>query len=185
MNSTLEAESEQEKVRFYEVVDIGVGTKTYRITNAPHSVRYEGNDYVGFGQLLSFDELEENATLEIPKIGITISGIQDPSNTTINPAIDFLSLDYTHAPVEIARVYFNDAGFVGSVKLFEGYITGGSIAVNITDQCAVSLEVASHWGDFDREAGRYTNDKSQQRYFSGDVGFEYSVEVQKEVEFKA
>ena len=38
----------------------------------------------------------------------------------------------------------------------------------------MNLVVTSHWADFDLKAGRKTNDSSQQMFFSGDKGMEFS-----------
>lgn len=186
MNSTLETASERISNTFYELVKITVGSKTYRLSNAPYSITISGDgDYTSFGPLIGFSDIEENATLEIQTLTIQISGIVINGETSITPVDDFLNTDYTHAPVSIRRVYTDDSGIVGNFEIFKGYITGGTVAVNSSDSCSVSIAVANHWSDFDREAGRYTNSTSQQRYFAGDTGFAYASEIQKEIKWKA
>lgn len=185
MNSTLEAASERLSNTYYELVKISVGSKTYRLSNAPYNITIDGDgSYTSFGALLGFGDIEENATLEIQSLSITVSGILINGETSITPVDDFLNTDYTHAPVSIRRVYTDDNGVIGNFEIFKGYITGGTMAVNSSDSCSVNITVANHWSDFDREAGRYTNTSSQQRYFSGDTGFDYASEVQKEIKWK-
>jgi len=42
---------------------------------------------------------------------------------------------------------------------------------------AVNLTVVSHWADFDKKNGRKTNNTSQQRFFSTDVGMDFSSQT--------
>ena len=72
MSETLKSFSETAAVEFYELVEINVGTKTYRVSNAPYSIEYGSNTFQPFGTLLSFDEIEENATMMIQKLTITV-----------------------------------------------------------------------------------------------------------------
>ena len=51
-----------------------------------------------------------------------------------------------------------------------------SIALNENITTAnLGLSVTSHWGNFEKVSGRRTSDTSQQRFFSGDKGFEFSA----------
>jgi hypothetical protein len=52
------------------------------------------------------------------------------------------------------------------------------------ETATVVVETASHWGDFDRENGRFTNENSQKAIFSGDEGFQFARDIQKEIEWK-
>ena len=44
-------------------------------------------------------------------------------------------------------------------------------------QSNVKLVIVSHWADFDKKSGRKTNNSSQQRFFSTDVGMDFSSET--------
>jgi len=41
----------------------------------------------------------------------------------------------------------------------------------------LSLTVVSHWADFEKRSGRLTNNNSQQRFFSTDVGMNFSSQT--------
>lgn len=184
MSETLESFSETAAVEFYELVEINVGTKTYRVSNAPYNIEYGSNTFQAFGTLLSFDEIEENATMMIQKLTITVSGIASHEDSTVQPLQDFLGLDYTHAPVEITRVYYANDAYQGGFQVFRGYISSASALVNTSDETTVSIQVANHFSDFDRQSGRYTNSSSQQRYFPSDKGLDFSKQVQKEIKWE-
>ena len=73
---------------------------------------------------------------------------------------------------QVAHVTVVFAGFIDSMNIT--YAPEG-------DATQVSVDVSSHWSNFDRVSTRYTNNTSQQEFFPNDVGFEYSVDIQKEV----
>lgn len=184
INGTLETSSERASSQYFECVKFELPNQTYRISNAPFDIPIGSDTYQGVGVLMAFDEVEDNATLEIQKMNITVSGILEFENADLAPIEDFLQLDYTHAPVTISRAYVEDEGIVGNFVLFKGYISSASFLLNTQESATVSIEVQNHLGDFEREAGRYTNESSQGRYYPGDRGLQYAGEVQKEIKWK-
>ena len=64
--------------------------------------------------------------------------------------------------------------------LFYGTIDEYKIADN-TDIASLILTVTSHWGNFSKTSGRVTTDNSQQRFFSGDKGMEFSALTVKDI----
>ena len=53
--------------------------------------------------------------------------------------------------------------------------------VDSTTTANLVLNVTSHWGNFDKHAGRTTTDNSQQRFFDGDKGMEFSALTVKDL----
>jgi hypothetical protein len=47
--------------------------------------------------------------------------------------------------------------------------------------CTIAISATSHWVDFERRPGRHTNHAEQQVWFPGDLGFEFSSEIVKEI----
>ena len=62
------------------------------------------------------------------------------------------------------------------ILLYSGNIDTFEIAETET-QSNVKLVIVSHWADFDKKSGRKTNNASQQRFFSTDVGMDFSSET--------
>jgi hypothetical protein len=58
--------------------------------------------------------------------------------------------------------------------LYEGFIDQYSIEDD-TQTAGIGLSITSHWGNFEKVSGRRSSDNSQQRFFSGDKGFEFSA----------
>ena len=58
--------------------------------------------------------------------------------------------------------------------LFHGSLSDFQIEDGGTT-ATISIQATNHFGNFDKINGRTTSDNSQQRFFSGDKGFEFSA----------
>lgn len=190
LTGTLLTEVQKKAVTYVDLVFIDVNSGYY-ITTHQNPIVYDSNTYQPFGQLLSFDTIEENINFEIPNIKVTVSGIPAYDNSDNNFATTVIGADYTDKDVKIYRKYFNadgseinPSGDEGVVQIFEGIIQDATILAN-KETCVVELTTASHWVDFDRQNGRFTNENSQKAAFSGDEGMQFARDVQKEIEWKA
>ena len=68
--------------------------------------------------------------------------------------------------------------------VFDGRIDKPTIKHDIESETAnASMTASSHWTDFSRKAGRYTNDASQQTHFGGDDCFQYAIDFEKEIKW--
>ena len=179
-------------VIYYECVEINLTLNdvdtTYLLTNAPRDVTIGSDTFKAFGQLLDISVIEENANFEIGTLNISLSGI-DPYEPNSGDAFLEVMLrettEYIDREVVIQRAYFGtNSLYIDSIEVFRGYITGAAAQHDEAGESTVGIEVANHWADFERVTGRKTNDNSQQFYFSGDLGLEYAVEVQKDIEWK-
>ncbi len=47
----------------------------------------------------------------------------------------------------------------------------------------VSISVASHWADFEKQKGRKTNTGSQKLHFPNDVGFDYASQAIQDIKW--
>ena len=66
--------------------------------------------------------------------------------------------------------------------VFDGRIMNYNIRE--TDSTAtVTMTVASLFADFERKNGRRTNNASQQRVFSSDLGMNFSAEIVKDIKW--
>ena len=181
-------------VVYYEAIKITTvqdsSTVVYRVTNAPQNITVDSETYIAFGQYLSTGPIEEDATLDIPQLTVSISGIapfEADAPVTGESFMQTMVKDttiYIDQPIERYRVYF-DLNWVdkGSVLLFRGRLSNASIKYDIEGVSNVTLEASSHWVDFTRKSGRFTNNNSQQSIsdFSADVGFEYAKDVMKDI----
>ena len=195
---TLEEILENRSVEYFDCVrfDFGAlpgqpfGSGSYYMTQAPYDVNIGGTNYIAAGGLLNISEITENAAFGIDKINITIAGIVPltPSNQIQDAQpimIQAQSLEYIDKPVTIVRQYRFDNSVVQNVVVFKGYVD----VLNVTylpesDTTQVSVDISSHWTNFNRVSTMYTNNTSQQELYPTDVGFEYSKEIQKEITWR-
>jgi hypothetical protein len=189
LTGTLLTEVQKKAVTYVDMVFIDVNSGYY-LTNNTNPIVYDSNTYEAFGQFLSFDTIEENIAFEIPNIKISISGIPAYDDSNNNFATTVIGANYTDKDVKIYRKYFNEDGTEisggGVIQMFEGTIQDVTIVAN-KETCVVELTTASHWVDFDRQNGRFTNENSQKSIsaFSADDGLQFARDVQKEIEWKA
>ena len=188
LTSTILAEVQKTAVTYVDMVFIDVNSGYY-LTNHQNPIVYDSNTYQAFGQFLQFDTIEENIAFEIPNIKISISGIPAYDDSNDNFATTVIGANYTDKDVKIYRKYFNEDGTDitnGVIQMFEGTIQDVAI-VATKESCSVEITTASHWVDFDRQNGRFTNENSQKSIsaFSADDGLQFSRDVQKEIEWKA
>ena len=66
--------------------------------------------------------------------------------------------------------------------VFDGRIMNYSIK-ETESTATVTMTVAGLFADFERKNGRRTNDTSQQRIFSGDLGMNFSAEIVKDIKW--
>ena len=74
---------------------------------------------------------------------------------------NFLNKDFEGSPVQITRVFldYDDLAPLGSMVVFDGYIYNVSIAESEVS-CQITVDCATLWADFDRRAGRMTDNNS-------------------------
>jgi len=171
-------------VQYYECVYIDIASGFY-LTNGPRDITFGGNTYKAFGQLLSFDTIEENVNFEVPSINILVSGIDPYEPNSGEPFLKVvLENSYIDRTVTINRVFFDHDSYIDGFLLFEGKISNAAATHGDDTSSSVAMEVSSHWVDFDRSTGRQTNSNSQQYHFAGDLGFDFSKDVQKEIKWE-
>ena len=194
-NPALLAEIASKTVQYYELVAIETVqndvTKWYYISNAPRDLVYGGNTYKSFGALLGFDTVEENSNFEIPTLKLQISGIAPIDSTSGDSFLKIMllpSTQYIDRSVVIHRVFLQQdqyiAGSDTGFELYRGFITNAQAQHDNLGVTTVALTTSSHWTNFDRATGRRTCTASQSVLYPADLGFEYCVEVQKEIEWK-
>tara|TARA_R110001606_G_scaffold238538_3_gene386594 strand:+ start:631 stop:1200 length:570 start_codon:yes stop_codon:yes gene_type:complete len=177
-----------ETIQYFDSVAINIdATHNYYITQAPYNLTLADNNvYKAAGGLLSISDYIDNAVFSIDKLNIGIAGIVPLNEGDDSAMIKIQSLEYIDKPVIIYRSFMQNFAVAHTIILFKGFIDAVSVTyASEGDQTQVNLDISSHWTDFDRVSTRYTNSTSQQELFPNDVGFQYSVDVQKEVVWRS
>jgi hypothetical protein len=115
--------------------------------------------YLAQGDFLGFSTVTEEFDVKLGKTSFTLSGA---NLTMVN---NFLNKDFEGSPVQITRVFLNydDLTPLGSMVVFDGYIYNVSIAESQVT-CQITVDCATLWADFDRRAGRMTDNNSNWRF---------------------
>ena len=115
--------------------------------------------YLAQGDFLGFSTVTEEFDVKLGKTSFTLSGA---NLTMVN---NFLNKDFEGSPVQITRVFLNydDLTPLGSMVVFDGYIYNVSIAKSQVT-CQITVDCATLWADFDRRAGRMTDNNSNWRF---------------------
>ena len=86
--------------------------------------------------------------------------------------------------VTIFRAFLDSSNAIISdpMMLYKGKIESFEIQESDKDS-VVGLSIVSHWADFEKKNGRKTNNTSQQRFFSGDVGMDFSSQTVQDIKW--
>jgi len=164
----------------YELVYMDIDGGVY-MTNSQNPIENGGNTFLPMGGFLGFSDVEETAEFQVSKLSITLTGIPQFDDGGESFISQFLNYDYVDRRCKIWRVFVDKSDIIANdaVLLFDGYIDKPSIDDNPTSMTTVGVEVSNHWADFERIAGRHTNDDEQQVYvdslgLASDRIFQYS-----------
>jgi len=131
------------------------------------SVTYNSSDFI-----LGISNHSEQTDLTKASIDLVLSGADQTFISTV------LNENVTNDEVTIYRGFLNDSNSIiaDPFLLYKGNIENFTIQESEKDS-AVNLTIVSHWADFDKKNGRKTNNVSQQRFFSTDVGMDFSSQT--------
>ena len=131
------------------------------------SVTYNPSDFV-----IGVSDFSEEIDVTKSSLTISLSGADQTFISTV------LNENITNDEVTIFRGLLdsNNSLIADPFLLYQGNIE--NFAVNETDKdSVVNLTVVSHWADFEKKNGRKTNNTSQQRFFSTDVGMDFASQT--------
>jgi len=149
-----------------------------RITDWGRSVTALSNTWASSANFIGVGDVTESQELRVNDLSLTLSGV-DQTYVAI-----FLSNNYIDVPINIYRAILNDSDAVigAPILIFDGIMTGYAIE-DTENESKVTVDMASHWKDFEKENGRRTNHNSQQLYFAGDKGFEFAPKSIKDLKW--
>jgi len=162
--------------RLATLVEINVGSTTYYITD--YGVQLTDTDarvYDDSADIIEIDGVTESGALKVNGFTLTLGGA---SQTYISA---FLQGNYIDKRVRIKRAIVDASdNITASFVFFDGRIVTYSIA-DTERESNISIEIASHWADFDKVKNRRTNQNSQQMHFPNDLGFQYAPKIIKDL----
>lgn len=166
-----------DSIRMCHLVQIDFDS-VIRITDNFQRVVKIADEFIPAGHLLAIGATQETQELRIGSIQISLSAV-DKAYVSI-----FLNSDYLNRRVRIFKAVLDASGAIigDAILTFDGEITGYNISES-TDSSTISVSCSSHWADFERKAGRLTNNNSQQYFFPNDTGFRFAAESIKDIKW--
>ena len=163
------------QIRPIHLVTIGFSTPVNITDNAfdlTSSVSGSSVTYSSSAFLVGASSFEEQTDISKTTISLSLSGVDTSFISVV------LGENIVNDTVTIYRGLLNSSNSIiaDPILLYQGNIDTFEVTETET-QSNVKLIVVSHWADFDKKSGRKTNNSSQQRFFSADVGMDFSSQT--------
>ena len=181
LTTALKNELATNDIRPFHLITLGFGTPvnitdcSFPLTSSisGSSVTYSASDFI-----LGFSYFTEQADVTKSSLTISLSGADQTFISVV------LNENVVNDAVTIFRGLLADDNSIiaDPFLLYSGNIETFSVSESETDS-VVNLGVVSHWADFDKKNGRKTNNTSQQRFFSTDVGMNFSSETVQDIKW--
>lgn len=177
--STLQA-LENDGFRMCHLIDIDFGTTLYLTDNA-YNISYNSNTYIAESYVLGIGSSNESTDLRVGNITLNISTV----SSTVRDYL--LQNDIINREAQFYRAVIDDdsGAIVGDpIPTFKGYISNFTMQ-DSGQKSSATIAIASHWADFEKKNGRFTNDNSQQNVFAGDLGMQFAANTVKNLRWGA
>ena len=137
------------------------------------SVTYSASDFI-----LGISNHTEETDITKSTVSINLSGADQTFISTV------LNENVINDSVNIYRGLLADDNslIADPFLLYQGNIESFEIQEREKDS-VVGLSIVSHWADFGKKNGRKTNNTSQQRFFSTDVGMDFASETVQDIKW--
>ena len=169
------------QIRPVHLIEIGFSTPIF-ITDCgfplTSSISGTSRTYTASAFLVGGSSFEEQVDITKTSLSLSLSGADQTFISTV------LNENIVNDSVEIYRGLLdsNNSLIADPILLYSGNIDTFEISESAT-QSNVKLIVVSHWADFDKKNGRKTNNASQQRFFSTDVGMDFASQTVQDIKW--
>ena len=137
------------------------------------SVTYSSSDFV-----LAISNHTEETDITKSSVSISLSGADQTFISVV------LNENVVNDSVDIFRGFLDDSNslIADPFLLYRGKIDSFDISEG-DKESVVGLQIVSNWADFEKKNGRKTNNTSQQRFFSADVGMDFSSQTVQDIKW--
>ena len=175
LTSAVKTELATSEIRPVHLITISFGTPvnlTDCSFNLTSSVSGSSVTYSSSSFIMEISNFTEETDISRQTLELTLSGADQTFISTC------LNENIVNDGVSIYRGFLNDSNALidDPFLFYKGTIDTYEIA-EAGSSSLVTLRVVSHWADFGKTNGRKTNNISQQRFFSTDVGMNFSSET--------
>jgi len=179
LSSAVKTELATGNIKYVHLVHLNFATPLY-ITDCSFaltsSISGSSRTYTASGHLLGISNVQESVAPMKNTLSIVLSGV-DQSYIAIA-----LGENIINDGVQIYKAFLDSSNAIiaDPFLIYDGTIDEYIIGDD-TNTSQITLNVTSHWGQFQKVNGRRTSDTSQQRHFASDKGFEFSALTIKDI----
>ena len=181
LTSAVKTELATNDIRPVHLITIGFGTPvnitdcSFSLTSSVSgsSVTYNASDFI-----LGISNHTEETDITKSSVSLVLSGADQTFISTV------LGENVVNDSVDIFRGFLNDSNALISdpFLLYRGKIDSVDISEG-DKESTVGLRIGSNWADFEKKNGRKTNNTSQQRFFSADVGMDFASQTVQDIKW--
>ena len=181
LTSAVKTELATNDIRPVHLITLGFGTPvnitdcSFSLTSSVSgsSVTYSASDFI-----LGISNHTEETDITKSSVSISLSGADQTFISTV------LNENVVNDSVDIFRGFLDDSNslIADPFLLYRGKIDSFDIGESDKDS-QVNLSIVSNWADFEKKNGRKTNNTSQQRFFSGDVGMDFASQTVQDIKW--
>ena len=181
LHADMETAVEGSVVRPFLLVDLDFSSPIYLWTGFG-DLSHSNNDYIGVGELLGINAIEESQDLGAKGLDINLSGIN--GTTLLNKA---LTEEYQGRDVTIKLGAFDSSGNIinNPITIFSGFMDVMTIDEG-AETATITLSVENKLIQLSRSNIRRYTDQDQRADHPNDDGFEYvAIMAEKDIEWGA
>tara|TARA_R100001460_G_scaffold79033_1_gene120024 strand:+ start:396 stop:947 length:552 start_codon:yes stop_codon:yes gene_type:complete len=167
---------QSEGIQYAYLAEFGFSTPVY-LTNHPKNLSFDSNTFVADGQLSFEDQKEETSNLEYSNITLTLENISDTMRTNLKAE------NYVGTEVTLNLAYLGSNELISTTyEVFKGKISSAAL-IEKEGQAFASIQVSSHWVDWQATKGRTFTVESQNSVYSTDRGLDYAHRTRENLEW--
>ena len=182
LHSDLVTELDTKNINAVHLVNITLASSSLAFTenSFPLSSSISGSSttYLSSGVLLDVSNVSESQGVQISRLNLTITGVDQTYIALV------LNNNVIHDEVKIFRAFLDSSGAIinNPFLLYHGFINSFQIVDN-TSTATLKLDLESYFANSMQVNGRITNNSTQQRFFSGDKGFEFADQIVRDLKW--
>ena len=186
LSSSLQTKLGTQQLVVADLLELHLDTPVY-LTNASIDINYDSatapdsgiNTYTAQGQFIGFGNVSETADIRVGSIDISFTAVDLTTIALVT------NNEYIDRRIVIYRAILdnnNNLNTQNVFQYFDGRITTFSIQ-ETENTATLTIQCATQFADFEKQAGRTTNVASQQIFFPNDKGMEFSAGIVKDIKW--
>ena len=182
LTSAVTTELATKNINAVHLININLGSSNLACTEnsfpLTSSVSGSSTTYLSSGVLLDVSNVTESQGVQVSRLNLTLTGVDQTYIALV------LNNNVIHDEVKIFRAFLDSSGSIiaDPFLVYHGFINSFQINDSTTSS-VLKLDLESYFANSGQVNGRITNNTTQQRFFSGDKGFEFADQIIKDLKW--